>query len=133
MPVVNYLLLWGGIVCLFIPAAEAGRLGIILGIFLIGIAAYRMVNHQSIRVNERYGMTIYTNSGIKKTLTSRDKNFIFDVMLTLSNVMNAEDLRAVNINLDTMHMSDQSINIGTNTGSPIVTGSIGQDLVNLVN
>jgi hypothetical protein len=133
MPLINYILLFAGVVCLFVPQKEIGKIGIILGVILIGLAIYLMVKHQSEKVDERYGMTIYSNSGTRKILTSRDKNFIFDVMLTLSNVMNSEELKAVNINFETLNMSDQSVTIGQNTGSPIVTGSVGQNLVNSVN
>ena len=133
MPFINYILLFLGVACIFIAQEIMGMLGIILGFILIGFSIYLMFKHQSEKVNERYGMTIYSNSGTRTILTSRNKNFIFDVMLTLSNVMNSEELKAININFETLNMSDQSVTIGKNTGSPIVTGSVGQNLVNLVN
>lgn len=133
MPSINYLLLFAGVLCLFIPQEFVGVLGIILAIILIILSIYLMIKHQGEKVNERYGMTIYSNSGTKKVLTSRDKDFIFRVMLTLSNVMNSEQPKALNINFETLNMSDQSVKIGTSTNSPVVTGVVGNDLVNMVN
>jgi phosphoenolpyruvate-protein kinase (PTS system EI component) len=41
-------------------------------------------------------------------------------------------VKAVNINFETLNMSDQSVTIGQNTGSPIVTGSVGGNVENKI-
>ncbi|MBC1259416.1 hypothetical protein GNE54_28875, partial (plasmid) [Trichormus variabilis V5] len=80
------------------------------------------------KTTERYGMTIYTNSGTKTILTSRSEDFLKKVILTLYTVMNSDELKAVNFNFETLDMSvDNSIKVGKNIGSPLNTGHIGGD------
>lgn len=132
MPLINYIMLVAGVAIPLILSEISIGLGLFVGIILMGIAIYRMIKHQAEKVNERYGMTIYSNSGTKKILTSSKKDFVFRVILTLANVMNSEEPKSVNINFETLNMEDKSVNIGSNTASPIVTGSVGNDLTNSV-
>ncbi|AOY82915.1 MULTISPECIES: DUF6232 family protein [Moorena] len=80
----------------------------------------------------KYGMTIYTNNGINKILVSRDKEFIKKVIWTLSDVMNSNEPKAITFNFETLDMSDKSIEIERNIGSPVVSGDIEGDIVNWV-
>ena len=120
-----------GIPFLFIPSSVA----IVIGILLIALGAWLIYKHNlnKTKTNERYGMTIYTNSGTKTILTSRSEDFIKRVILTLYTVMNSDDLKAINFNFETLDMSvDNSIKVGKNIGSSINTGNIGGDVVSQV-
>ncbi|MFN6470696.1 MAG: DUF6232 family protein [Nostoc sp. SerVER01] len=120
-----------GIFFLLIPS-EAPR---ILGFLLIPIGAWLIYQHNlnKTKITERYGMTIYTNSGTKTILVSRSEDFIKQIILTLYSVMNSDDLKAINFNFETLDMSvDNSIGIGTAIGSSVVSGHVGGDVVSQV-
>lgn len=120
-----------GISLCFIPS----ELPIILGLLLIAVGAWLIYQHymNRIKIKEKYGMTIYTNGGTKTIFKSRSKDFIKKVILTLYNVMNSNELEAINFNFETLDMSvDNSIGIGTNIASPVVSGNVGGDVVSQV-
>ncbi|NEO88997.1 MAG: hypothetical protein F6K56_01440 [Moorea sp. SIO3G5] len=81
---------------------------------------------------KKYGMTIYTNNGLNKILVSRDKEFIQKVILSLYGVMNSNEPKAINYNFETLDMSEQSIEIKNNIGSPVVSGNVEGDVVSRV-
>ena len=124
LPVIGFLFL-------FIPYEMAKVFGVLL--ILLGFWLIYQHNQNKTKTREKYGMTIYTNSGTKTIFMSKSQDFIKRVILTLYNVMNSEELKAINFNFDTLDMSvDKSIGIGTNIGSPVVSGHIGGDIVNEV-
>ncbi|WP_260446034.1 DUF6232 family protein [Nostoc sp. UCD121] len=120
-----------GIFFLFIPSQVAK----ILGFLFIALGAWLIYQHNQnkTKVTERYGMTIYTNSGTKAILVSRSEDFIKRIILTLYGVMNSDDLKAINFNFETLDMSvDNSIGIETAIGSSVVSGHVGGDVVSQV-
>lgn len=118
-----------GFLFLFIPS-EIAKL---LGILLIGIGILLIYQHNlnKTKITERYGMTIYTNGGTKTILVSRSEDFIKKVILNLYDVMNSDELRAINFNFETLSV-DNSIGIGTAIGSSVVSGHVGGDIVSQV-
>lgn len=120
-----------GVIFLFITSYIAKLIGFLL--IVIGSWLIYQHNLNKTKTTERYGMTIYTNSGTKTILTSRSEDFLKKVILTLYTVMNSDELKAVNFNFETLDMSvDNSIKVGKNIGSPLNTGHIGGDVVNQV-
>ncbi len=78
-------------------------------------------------------MTIYTNGGTKTIFRSKSEDFIKRVILTLYSVMNSDELKAINFNFETLDMSaDNSIRIGKNIGSPVISGHVAGDVVSQV-
>ncbi|NEQ84391.1 MAG: hypothetical protein F6K26_30735 [Moorea sp. SIO2I5] len=73
---------------------------------------------------KKYGMTIYTNNGLKKILVSRDKEFLEKVIWTLSDVMNSNEPKDITFNFETLDMSDKSIEIQGDIGAPVVSGNV---------
>jgi len=128
IPRFYWALLFLGVVFLFvIPNIQAK----ILGLLILAFVAWLFYQHNLNKTTEKYGMSIYTNSGYKTILTSKSENFIKEVILSLYGVMNSDEFKAINYHFDTQ-VVDNSIKIGTNTGSPIVTGHVGGDVVNEV-
>ena len=115
----------------FIPSEVAkivGALIIVLGLWLI----YRH-NMTKTTVKAKYGMTIYTNAGTRKIFRSRSEDFVKRVILTLYGVMNSDELKAVTFNFETLDVStDNSIKIGTNIGSSVVSGHVIGDVASQV-
>ena len=108
-------------------------IGILIGLIFVALGIYLIKQHNKNRVNERYGMTIYCNSGYKSILTSGSKEFVYKAILTLSNVMDRESDNAINMNFrDCEILSDKSVMVDKNNNSPIVTGVVEGDLVNSV-
>lgn len=130
IPRFYWALLFLGIVFLFVVPDQQAK---ILGFLILCLVAWLFYQHHLNKTTERYGMTIYTNSGSRTILTSRSEDFIKRVILTLYNVMNSDEFKAINFNFDTLDMStDNSVQIGTNIGSPVVSGHVGGDVVNQV-
>jgi Family of unknown function (DUF6232) len=115
-----------GLGFLFIDNLQTRLLGFVLLIFV----AWLFYQHHLNKLSERYGMTIYTNSGQRTILVSRSEEFLKRVILALYSVMNSEENKAINFNFDTLDMSvDKSISIGNNIASPIVSGHVSGDVV----
>ena len=131
MPKLFVVLPFIGIALCFIPS----ELAKILGIALILIGVYLIYKHNINKVKKtgQYGMTIYTNGGTRTIFRSRSEDFIKRVILTLYSVMNSDELKAINFNFETLDMSaDNSIRIGTNIGSSVISGHVGGDVVSQV-
>jgi hypothetical protein len=130
IPRFYWALLFLGIVFLFvIPNTEAK----IIGFLILALVAWLFYQHHLNKTTERYGMTIYTNSGYRTVLTSRSEDFIKQVILALYRVMNSDEFKAINFNFETLDMSiDNSIEIGENINSTVVSGHVGGDVVNEV-
>ena len=116
-----------GVMLLFVPNLFAR----IFGALIIALGVWLLYQHHINKISEKYGMTIFTNSGDKRTFVSRSEDFIKKVILVLYNVMNAEQNESINFNFDPITM-DRSMNlkIGQNISSPIVGGSVIGDIVN---
>ncbi|MBO1058117.1 MAG: hypothetical protein HEQ27_17015 [Dolichospermum sp. JUN01] len=128
IPKLYWSLLVIGILFLLIPNAQPR----ILGFLLLVIVSWLFYQHNLKKTTERYGMTIYANSGTKTILVSRSEDFIKGVIMNLYNAMNSEELKAINFNFETLDMSSSSVKIGTNIGAPVVTGSVSGDVVSQV-
>ena len=117
----------------FLGSLSNSLTGVLIGLALVVLGIYLIYQHNKNKINERYGMTIYANSGNKKILTSRSEEFILKAILTLSNVMNTEEPTALSMYFRECEiLPDKSINIDKNHGSPIVNGNVEGDLVNNV-
>lgn len=122
----------GGVIFLGSISGKSGG-GILIGLILLGLGIYLIYQHNVNKINERYGMTIYTNSGNKSILTSKEESFILRAILTLSNVMNTEEPTALTMNFANCDiLPDKSTKIDNNIGSPIVNSDIKGDLINNV-
>lgn len=131
MPKLYIALPFVGIGLFLIPSQVAKILGAL--IIFLGIWLIYQHNPKKIIVEEEYGMTIFTNAGTKTTFRSRSEDFIKRVMLTLYNVMNSNEQKAVTFNFETLDVStDNSIQIGTNIGSSVVSGHVIGDVASQV-
>ncbi|NEQ86522.1 MAG: hypothetical protein F6K26_42600 [Moorea sp. SIO2I5] len=121
------------LILLFIYANFFGFSSQIFVLF-IAIGAWLIYDYKKTitKTIERYGMTIYTNNGLKKILVSRDKEFLKKVIWTLSDVMNSNEPKDITFNFETLDMSYKSIEIEKNIGSPVVSGDVEGDVVNRV-
>ncbi|MEA5574414.1 DUF6232 family protein [Calothrix sp. UHCC 0171] len=131
MPKLFVALPFIGISLCFIPS----KIAKILGILVIFIGIYLIYKHNISKIKKtgKYGMTIYTNGGTRAIFRSRSEDFIKRVILVLYSVMNSDELKSINFNFETLDMStDKSITIGTNIGSPVISGNVGGDVVSQV-
>ncbi|NET05903.1 MAG: hypothetical protein F6K16_14610 [Symploca sp. SIO2B6] len=115
-------------ICLCLIPSELAR---VLGVLIIVIGCWLIYRHNAnkIKTEAKYGMTIYTNGGTKTIFISRSEEFIKQVILTLYSVMNSDELKAITFNFETLDMSaDNSIKIGTNIGSSVVSGHAEGDI-----
>jgi hypothetical protein len=128
MPTFYWILLIFSALCLFAPDTTTKS----VGFCLLCLVVWLFFKHNSNKTTERYGITIHTNSGDNTILFSRSKDFVKSVILTLYKAMNSNELSSININLDTLDMSDNSVQIGTNIGGHVVTGSVSGDVVGQV-
>jgi hypothetical protein len=75
------------------------------------------------------------NSGEGVILTSKSKDFVLMIVLTLYNIMNSDEPKAVAFNFDTLRIErveNRSINIEKSYGSTVVSGQVAGDVVNNV-
>ncbi|BAZ02380.1 hypothetical protein NIES37_63920 [Tolypothrix tenuis PCC 7101] len=117
---------------LFFIASEVTR---ILGCLIIVLAIWLIKRHNASKttIDGKYGMTIYTNAGTKKIFRSRSEEFVKKVILTLYSVMNSDELKAITFNFETLDVStDNSIKIGTNIGSSVISGHVVGDVASQV-
>lgn len=109
-----------------------------LGIFILIFVGWLFYQHSSLdksRTVERYGLRIRMNSGEGVILTSKSKDFVLIIVLTLYNIMNSDEPKAVAFNFDTLRIDrieDKSINIEKSYGSTVVSGQVAGDVVNNV-
>jgi len=111
-----------------------GGIGIFLLIF-VGWLFFQHSNLDKTRTVERYGLKIGMNSGEGVILTSKSKDFVLMIVLTLYNIMNSDEPKAVAFNFDTLRIErveNRSINIEKSYGSTVVSGQVAGDVVNNV-
>lgn len=107
-----------------------------IGIFVLIYAAYLFLQHGQLeksRTVERFGLKIVMNSGESMILTSKSKDFILSIILSLYRVLNSEKPKAITFNFETLQIEDNSTNIGQSYGSTVVSGQVTGDVVNSLN
>jgi Family of unknown function (DUF6232) len=128
-PIPRYFiwLLLIGLIFLFIP----GNIKI-LGIAVLGVLGWLFYQYEQNKSRTRYGVSIRLNSGTRTIVVSDDIEFLTRVMLVLNNIMNSDEVSAVNFNFDQRQIEDKSISIGQMLGSNVVTGSVVGDVASNV-
>jgi hypothetical protein len=109
---------------------SAYGLGILILIF-VGWLFWRHHNLEKSRTVENYGLRIRMNSAEEVILTSNSKDFIVRIIVTLYNIMNTEEAKALEFNFDTLQIEDKSIKIEKSYGSSVISGQVtGNNVVN---
>lgn len=109
-----------------------------LGILILIYVGWLFLHHRNLeksRTVENYGLSIGMNSGEGVILTSKSKDFVLAIVVTLYRIMNNEEAKALSFNFDTLkidRIEDRSINIEKSYGSAINSGQITGDVVNNV-
>lgn len=116
-----------GLIFLFIP----GNIKI-LGIAAIGVSCWLFYQYQQNKLRTRYGVSISLNSGTKTVIVSDDIEFLTRVMLVLNNIMNSDEISAVNFNFDQRQIEDKSISVGHMLGSNFINESVVGDVASNV-
>jgi hypothetical protein len=109
-----------------------------IGIFIlvgVGWLFWQHINLEKSRTVEKYGLRIRMNSGEGVILTSKSKDFVLRIVLTLYNIMNSDEPKAMAFNFDTLQIErieDRSISIERSYGSTVISGQVAGDVVNNV-
>jgi Family of unknown function (DUF6232) len=103
----------------------------ILGVIVLCVLGWFFYQYQVNKSRTRYGVSIGLNSGKKTVIVSDDIEFLTRVVLVLNNIMNSDELSAVNINFDQRQI-DESVIIGEMHGSNLVTGTVVGDVASNV-
>lgn len=117
-----------GLVLLFIPNAGLR----ILGVVILGVLGWLFYRFQQNKNRSRYGLSIRLNAGTQTIIVGDNLDFLKEVMLVLYNIMNTDELRAVNFSFDQRCIEDKSITIQKMMGSSLITGNVQGDVVNNV-
>ncbi|MCL1464164.1 DUF6232 family protein [Argonema galeatum] len=107
-------------------------LGILI-LIIVGCFFWEHKNLQKSRTVEQYGLRIRMNSGEEVILASKSKDFVLTIVLTLYNIMNSDEPKAIEFNFDTLkidRIEDKSISIEKNYGSTVISGQVTGDVVN---
>lgn len=126
VPIWYWLLLGVGVVSIFF----------VVGIFILIFVAWLFYQHSQLektRTIENYGLRIRMTSGEETILVSKNKNFVLTIVLTLYNIINSDEPKAVKFNFETLQIDkieDRSISIESSYGSSIVSGQVEGDVVN---
>lgn len=106
-----------------------------LGIFLLIYVGYLFWKHSNLdksRIIKRYGLKIGMNSGEGVTLISSSRDFVLKIIVTLYQIMNTDNPKAVAFNFETLKVEDKSVNIEQAYGSAVVSGQVTGNVVNNV-
>ncbi len=115
-PQIVWFLIIGGLL-IFVFARDLWFIALIfLGI--AGILLYGWFNYNM------FGLIIRLNSGDTKLIKSQDVDFLKDVVFVLRNIMDSEEDRSITFNLDQRTIVDNV------SGSNVVLGNVGGDVVN---
>ena len=98
----------------------------ILGLLMLAVDIWLFIQHQRNKIFERYGMRMRLNSGEQIILVSSSAEWIIEVIVSLYEVMNTEELKSFNLNFD------RSIKVEKSIGSSFVSGSVGGDVVSSI-
>lgn len=107
-----------------------------LGIFILILVCWLFWQHNNLeksRTVEKYGLRIRMNSGEQEILQSKSKDFVLTIVLTLYNIMNSDEPKAVAFNFETLRIDrieDKSITIEKTYGSTVISGQVAGDVVN---
>lgn len=108
-------------------------LSFFIGIFILIYVGWLFWQHSKLAKNrtvEKYGLKLMMNSGESMILTSKSKEFILKVILSIYTVLNSEEPKALSFNFDTFQIEDKSINIERSYGSAVISGHVTGDVVN---
>lgn len=122
IPRYYFILLFIAIVLLMIQDTTAR----ILGLLMLAVDIWLFIQHQRNKIFERYGMRMRLNSGEQIILVSSSAEWIIEVIVSLYEVMNTEELKSFNLNFD------RSIKVEKSIGSSFVSGSVGGDVVSSI-
>lgn len=105
----------------------------ILGISILFTLIWLLYRYRRNRIIIRYGLGLYMNSGELTVFYINDFDFLKKVILVLHNIINTDELKAVNFNIDQQKIEfDSSVNINQMLGSSVVSGSVVGDVVSHV-
>jgi Family of unknown function (DUF6232) len=104
----------------------------ILGVVTLGVLGWLFYQYQQNKSRTRYGVGIRLNSGTRTVIVSDDIEFLTRVMLALNNIMNSDEVSAVNFNFDQRKIEDNSISIDQMLGSNVITRSVVGDVASNV-
>lgn len=125
MPRYFLVLLVVGLVLLLYPDGGSR----VLGVVTLGVLGWLFYSFQENKQRTRYGLSMRLNAGIRDVIVGDDIEFLKQVMLVLYNIMNSDELKAINMSFDQRNIEDKSINIDKMLGSNVVTGNVHGDIV----
>lgn len=115
-----------GLILLFIDNAGLR----ILGIVILGTLCWLFYNFQQNKTRTRYGLAMRLNAGITDVIVSGDIEFLKRVILVLYNIMNDDEIKAINVNFDQRKIEYKSISADQMlVASNVVTGNVSGDVV----
>jgi Family of unknown function (DUF6232) len=104
-----------------------------IGIFVLGYVGWLFWKHSQLdksKTVEQYGLKLMMNSGEYMIFTSRSKDFVLSIILSIYKILNSEEPKALTFNFETLQIEDKSINIEKSYGSSVVSGQVTGDVVN---
>lgn len=104
-----------------------------IGIFILIFVGWLFWQHSQLEKSktvEKYGLKIVMNSGESIILTSRSKEFVLKIILSLYGALNDVESKASIFNFETLQIEDRSIKIDKSYGSAVISGVVGGDVVN---
>lgn len=118
-----------GLMAIFVPMNQVKFIGFAVLAFVV----WRFIEYRKSKFVKSYGIGTFMNSGTSVILTSWDLEFMKRVILTINNIMNADEPNFLTFNLENNKIiEDNSIKIGEMTGSNLITGAVKGDVVNNV-
>lgn len=129
-PMPNYFsyMLVIGLILIFLPDNFK-----ILGVVTLSVLGYLCYQWYSNKRRTRYGLRIRMNGGFGTIIVYSEMAFLVKIMLILNNIMNTDEIQSINFNLDQRQIvEDKSVNVGSMTGSSVITGNVHGDVVNNV-
>lgn len=93
-------------------------LAVVVGIFLLGAAAYLLFRH--FNQPKLYGLNLYFNSGQMTAFSSSDRRFLGEIVTRLYQVMDEQEEGFI------INMHDRSINVLGNAQGALISGEENQ-------
>lgn len=114
-------------VLLVIPIDNIRILGAVV---LAAIVIWLFFDYRKSKIKNNYGIDLGLNSGEKTILLWDNYDFIVQVLLTINNIMNTEELNAINVNFDQRQIyEEQLVSIEEMTASSVISGNVQGDVV----
>ncbi|SRR5579883_274035 len=105
----------------------------VIGILMLIVLSWLFYRYQRHKTVKKYGLGICMNSGALTVFYINDLDFLKQVVFVLHNIINTDELKAINFNIDEQKIElDNSVKINQMLGSSIVSGSVVGDVVNQV-